>query len=68
MIAGRLKAFGPKQQVMQRMTAQGQPMPTQGQMPAQGQQPSPDVRAPDKREVRAAEKREDAQRTIEQTA
>jgi ATP-binding cassette, subfamily C, bacterial PrsD len=62
MIAGRLKAFGPKQQVMQRMTAQGQPMPTQGQ------QPSPDVRAPEKREVRAPGKRDDAQRTIEQTA
>ena len=37
MIAGRLKAFGPKQQVMQRMTAQGQPQ-------------SPDTRAPDTRE------------------
>jgi ATP-binding cassette subfamily C protein len=47
MIAGRLKAFGPKQQVMQRMTAQGP-------------QPTPDVRAP--------EKRESTLRTIEQTA
>ena len=37
MIAGRLKAFGPKQQVMQRMTAQGE-------------QKSPDTRAPDTRE------------------
>ena len=37
MIAGRLKAFGPKQQVMQRMTVQGE-------------QPSPDMRAPNTRE------------------
>jgi ATP-binding cassette, subfamily C, bacterial PrsD len=65
MIAGRLKAFGPKQQVMQRMTAQGQPMPTPSQpMPPQGQQPSPDVRPPEKREGA----RTTDQRTIEETA
>ena len=71
MIAGRLKAFGPKQQVMQRMTIQGQqqsPEMRAAETLAPERHAS-DRRAPEKRapERRAPETRE-AQRTPEQTA